>query len=257
MILTREGCLLDGESIDADISLLGRNGHEFLSLLLEGLLGSTCGTLLRDEFVLVGGTVGLGLLGHPTFVGSNDVELFEGRNTLQWVGLGRVQLRLRLCRGQDRLGFVTVDETGKVGICHGSSGDTLSIFTVDLVQGLECSLGPDTEPSHMSTGGQLEQVQTVDTAKLDTWQVTEGLFDTVIGLIDNEWSTAHGMTAVTHLTLTGTDLLGITSLLDIIKGTNRRKKVLGGRCFGGRFDSIINNQWNLRDFIDDMSACHD
>ena len=244
-------------AISADISLGGSGSDESLSLGLEGLLGSSCSTLLGQEGSLVSLTVGFGLLGHASLVGGMGIELLEGSDRLQWVGFRFVSGGLSLGRVEDGLDFIGVDDTGKIGVGHGSRWDGLSSFSVDLVEGVEGSLGPDAESSHVASRSELEKVQAVDAAKLDTRQVTEGKLNSVVLGVDDKRSTTHGVSAVTHLTLTGTDLLGVSGLLDIIEGTDSREDILGGRGLLGGFDGGVQDKRNFRDFIDNVSTGHD
>ena len=249
--------LFNVETVGADISLGGSAGHENLSLGFEGLLGSSCGTLLGNEGSLVGLTVLLGLLGHASLIGGMGIELLKGNNGFKRVGLGFVSLGGRLGRVEDGLDFIGVDDTGEVGVGHGSGRDALSSFSVDLVQRVEGGLRPDAEASHVTSRGELEKVQAVDAAEFDTRQVAEGKLDAVVLGVNDERTTAHGVSAVTHLTLTGTNLLGVAGLLDIVEGTNGGEDILSGRSLLSGFDGGIEDKRNFRDFVDNVSTGHD
>jgi len=84
--------LLDIETFGADVSLFGGFRDERLSLRLVGLVGGSCGTLLGEEGGLVGGAILFGLLGHASLVGGVAIELLEGLDGSQGVGLGVVSL---------------------------------------------------------------------------------------------------------------------------------------------------------------------
>ena len=47
-------------------------------------------------------------------------------------------------------------------------------------------LGPDDKSTQVSARGELQKVQAVDVASVDTGQVTEGLDNTVVLLVDDE-----------------------------------------------------------------------
>mmetsp|Transcript_118579 Transcript_118579/g.242332 ORF Transcript_118579/g.242332 Transcript_118579/m.242332 type:complete len:383 (+) Transcript_118579:314-1462(+) len=249
--------LLNGETVGADISLCGGSGDEFLALALEGLLGGSCGALLGQQCGLVGFAVLLCLLGHASLVGGVHVELLEGGDGLEGVGLGLVPGRGGLGGVEDRLDLVGVDDTGDVGVGHGGGGDGLSVLSVDGVEGVEGGLRPDAEASHVSAGGQLEEVQPGNAAELDTGEVAEGELDSVVLGVDDEGTTSHGVSSVTHLTLTGTDALGVSGLFDVVEGTDGGKNVLGGGGLLGGFDGGVEDQGNLWDLVDDVSAGHD
>ena len=249
--------LFNGETVGTDISLRSGSGDEGLSLGLEGLLGGSCGTLLGQESSLICITVLFGFLGHASLVSSVAIEFLESNDRLQWVGLGFVSFGDRLGGVEDGLDFIGVNDTGKISVCHCGGRDGFSSFTVDLVQRVEGGLRPDAETSHVASRGKLKKVQSVNTAEFDTGKVAEGKLDTVVLCVNDKGTTAHGVSAVTHLTLTGTDLLGVTGLLDIVEGTNGGENILGSRGLLGGFDGGVQDKRNLRDFVDDVSTSHD
>ena len=249
--------LLDCETFGADVSLLGGFGDERLSLGLVGLSGASSSALLRERRGLAGLAVLLGLLRHASLVRGVSIELLEGDDGSERVGLGLVSGGLGLGGVEDRLDLIGVDDTGEIGVGHGGGGDALSGVSVDLVEGIEGGLGPDAESSHVSSRSELQEVQAVHAAELDTGKVAEGEFDAVVLSVDDEGTTAHSVSAVTHLTLTGTDLLGVSGLFDIIEGTNGRKNVLGGGSLLSGFDGGVDDKRNLGDLVDDVSTGHD
>lgn len=249
--------LFDGKAIGADVSLFGCLQHEGLSLGLVGLLGRAGGALRGEECSFVGYTVCLGLLRHATLVGGVTVQLLQGDDGSQGVGLGLVRLGLGLGWVEDGLDLVTVDQTAQVGVGHGGSGDGLASLAVDLVQRLQGGLGPDAEASHVTAGGELEKVEAVDAAQLDAGQVAEGLLDAVVGRVDDQGSAAHGVTAVTHLTLSGADLLRLVGLLHVVEGADRGQDVLGRRGLLGGFHGCLQDQGDLGDLVDGVAAGHD
>jgi len=108
----------------------------------------------------------------------------------------------------------------------------------------------------VSTGSKLEEVEAADAAKLNSGKVAEGLLNTVVGGVDDKRSTTEGVTTSTHLTLTGTDLLGITGLLNILKSTNGSKDILGSGSLLGRLNGIVKHERNLRNLIDTVTTSH-
>ena len=211
---------LEAKAILADIALLGDLLVEGLALGLVLLLGLVGGTALLEDLLLLGGASLHGASLGSTGGGGVGVELLKGLGVLDGVLLAKPAAVGALGGVDDGLDLVGVDDTGKVGVDHGSSGDALAVLTVDGIEGLEGALGPDAETSHVSTGSELEKVETIDAAKLDTGKVAEGLFDAIVVGVNDKRTTTEGVATVAHLTLTGTDLLGVGSLLDVVEGTD-------------------------------------
>ena len=247
--------LLNGESIDADISLLNSVLVESLALGLVSLLGGSCLALGGEGVALL--VLAGSLLGGTSLLSGIRIKLLESIDVLERVGLGSVLLRSSLGDVENRLDFIGVDDTSQISVSHGGGRDVLSVLSVNSVKGIEGGLRPDAETSHMTTRGQLQKIQTVDTAKFDSRQVAESLFHTIVGLVNNEGTTTHGVTAVSHLTLTGADLLGGSSLVNIIKGSNGSKDILGNRGLLGGLDGVVEDKGNLGDLIDLVSTSHD
>lgn len=112
----------------------------------------------------------------------------------------------------------------------------------------------------MSTGSELEEVQGVDGRGLDTWDVAESankLLSVLVGVVDDERTTALPVATVPELTLTGADLLGGLDLLNVLTGTNslQERKSSRGLGNGGVGESGGgNDKRNLRDSGDLVTA---
>mmetsp|Transcript_25315 Transcript_25315/g.41564 ORF Transcript_25315/g.41564 Transcript_25315/m.41564 type:complete len:323 (+) Transcript_25315:1475-2443(+) len=185
------------------------------------------------------------------------IEFLQGNDRSQRVGLGFVGLWRRLGRVDNRLDFVRVNETSQVCVGHRGSRDALAVFSIDSIKFLQGSLGPDAETSHVATRGKLQKIQAVDTAEFDPGKVTERLFNTVVGGVDDQRSTTHGVTTVTHLTLTSTDLFGVTGLVHIIEGSNSVQNILCDRSLLGGLNSVLQNKRNFGNFLDGVPTGHD
>lgn len=144
---------------------------------------------------------------------------------------GTLGQRATLGGAEDALDFGAVDQTAQVGLgndvrrqqevllevrrCCGSA--------VYAVKSLESSRGPDDESAEVATRGQLEKVESIDRAGLNTGQVASTLDElgTInLGVVDDEGSTALAVTAASHLTLTSSQLLGLLSLDNIGRGAH-------------------------------------
>ena len=153
--------------------------------------------------------------------------------------------------------LIGVDDSGKVGIGHlsvrdGSLGGTSTIHSIKLGEG---GFGVDNESSHVSTWSKLKKVKSFNVAKFDTSKVSESLFNTIIGGINNKWSSSHGVSAVTHLTLSGSDLLGVNTSGDILVGSDLSQTGLGGSRFAHVLN-VSNDQWTLWNLGDSMTSSH-
>ena len=80
------------------------------------------------------------------------------------------------------LNLIGVNDSGEVSAVHHVSVENVStLFNVssavvseDTVEGLEGVLGPDDESAEVTTGGELEEVKSVNVDEVDTWEVSGG-----------------------------------------------------------------------------------
>lgn len=75
----------------------------------------------------------------------------------------------------------------------------------------------------MTAGGELEEVQGVDGAGLDTGDVAEGAHESLavcLPVVDDQGATALTVAAATHLALSGTELAGFLDFNDVGAGTD-------------------------------------
>lgn len=166
------------------------------------------------------------------------------------------------------LDFRRVDDTGNVGVGKDVGGEeevllksrSSSCSTVNLVQSSKSSRGPDNEATKVATGGELEEVEGVDGGGLNTGDVAEGLDELLavgIGVVDNERTTALAETTTTHLTLTGTGLLGLLDLDEVRAGTDSLEEGNGGLGLGdsGVLEGLgLNDEGDFGDAGDTVTA---
>lgn len=112
---------------------------------------------------------------------------------------------------------------------------SLSGGAVDLVQSGERRRSPDAESAQVSTGSELEKVQGVNGACLDTGNVAESLgnvLSILLGIVDDERTTTLTVSSTSHLTLTGANLPALAHLLQITTGTDavEERDGSGGLC---------------------------
>ena len=123
---------------------------------------------------------------------------------------------------QHRLDLRRVDQAADVGVGDDvGRQDVVLLSGVDVVEGAESGRRPDDEAAKVTTGSELEEVEGVHGAGLDTGDVAEGLDKRLaVGLrvVDDERAAALAEAAVTELTLTGTDLAGLLDLGEVGTG---------------------------------------
>lgn len=146
-------------------------------------------------------------------------------------------------RAEDVLNFGRVDELGQIGLLHDGGRDEEVLLqgrglgggSVDLVEGREGGGGPDDEAAEVTTGGELEKVEGVDRRSLNAGDVAHSkdeLLAILLGVVDDERTTALSVTAAPHLTLTSTKLLGLADPLDVGTSTNLLEESNGSGSLG-------------------------
>jgi len=128
---------------------------------------------------------------------------------------------------------------------------------VDTVKGSDSRLGPDDESADVSTGGELEEVELVNRASLDTWDVLERTDDTLILLVNNEGTSSLPVSPVPHLSLTGTDLARVGDLGDIGVSGDGLEELDSGLGLGGRLDGGGDDKGDLLDLLDAVTTGED
>jgi len=227
-----------------------------------GFLGTaSLGALVLDE----GSTGGLAGIGGNNIVGTGGggegVELLHHVAVLEGVLLGLV---VSTAGGLDSVQFaldlVGVDNAGEVGALHGvalelvaslllASLGSLGVGAEDLVELVESRCGEDYESSDVATRGELEQVQSGDVARINTGEVAGNAVDvSILGVVNNERSLAHGEARVTVFTGTIAHFLGsadagkvlLTSeLVESLKETGGGLGVEGVR-YKREFGNLVN-----------------
>jgi len=124
------------------------------------------------------------------------------------------------------------------------------VRAVDLVELLEGRLGPDAEATQVTTWSDLEQIQTRDVEEGDTWNVSECASETLVLVVDDKWASLHDASAVTHLTLTGTESLGGIDLLNVLPGLELLEKLDGLLGALDLLDLVAQDQWDLGGLFD-------
>lgn len=187
------------------------------------------------------------------------VLLLDSRSAGDSVSLGGVD---------GALDFRAVDQTSKIGLRDNVGrkeevtlvSGSLGGGSVDAVKSLESTGGPDDESAEVTTGSELEEVESGDGAGLDTSDVAESgdeLLAIGLGGVDDKRTTSLAVAAATELALTSTDLLGVLDLADVLTGTDSLQETESSGSLGDGSsleDSRVDDQRNLRDRVDLVST---
>lgn len=88
----------------------------------------------------------------------------------------------------------------------------LAPSAVQSVKALEGRFCPDAEAANMTSGGQLHQIKLVDRNEVDARDVAEGLGQTLILPVNDQWAQFTGAATVAHLALSGTETPRLVNL---------------------------------------------
>ncbi|KAH3673894.1 hypothetical protein OGATHE_001874 [Ogataea polymorpha] len=185
------------------------------------------------------------------------VESQQNLLVLQWVLLQNVSSLLGglASRSDNSLDLSRVDQSGDVRVGDNVGWQSVARFgLVDRVQSSKGRLGPDDKSSQVGTWSQLQQAQSGDWSGLDTRQVSESLDKTLVLAVDNQWSSSLGESSASQLTLTGSHLLGLDHLDDVLVGTDSLQDSNSFLGLGDRLKVGRHNQWNLRNLLDSVAS---
>jgi len=239
--------------------LLGGSGG--LGVLLQGSLS----LLLEDISSLLGSLLRLG--NRSSDVGSGSRVKSNSSSSVS----ERVQLGSGLAVGvswdvDGVLDFLRVDDSVDIGVGHDGSWESvvglslrlLGLSSIDRVQLLKSISGPDDESSEVSSWGELKNVESVNIAEFNSWQVSQSLeHGAVICVVNNQRSSSLSESSVSGLSLSVSKGHGSSHLLNIVKSV---KSLEESNSLGGFVDSIdglvINNQRNFRNVVNVVSSGH-
>jgi hypothetical protein len=162
------------------------------------------------------------------------------------------------------LNLVGVDDSGQIGASHHGSVELvavllntlLSVGTEDLVEGLESILGVDDETTEVTTGGELEEVKSVNRADINTSKVSgSSLEGWVLITVNDKGTLSHDEAGVSHLTGTASGGLGFADSLEVLLGTKlvqSLEQVLGSLNVEG-----VNNKRKFRNIHNSVTSGED
>mmetsp|Transcript_29799 Transcript_29799/g.38327 ORF Transcript_29799/g.38327 Transcript_29799/m.38327 type:complete len:245 (-) Transcript_29799:573-1307(-) len=137
------------------------------------------------------------------------------------------------------LNFIRVNQSGKISICHDVArecvpnlGRFLHVGAIEFVKLLKSWLGPNAESSHMTTRSELQEVQGINTAQLNTRNVAERFVNAFTLVVDDKWTLSGCKSSSSHLPLARTKFFGCLHLLNICCRTNSLQQFnsLGSFC---------------------------
>jgi len=121
------------------------------------------------------------------------------------------------------LNFVGIDDTRDVSIGQEWLGESvfqllgrgLLVGAVEGIESLEGILGPDDEPSEVTTWSQVQEIQSSHGNQLNSGKIPEGSSQWRFLIVDDKWATSLCVTSIPHLTLSPSKLGGILRLLNV------------------------------------------
>jgi len=192
------------------------------------------------------------------------VKGLQSTEVLQWVLLLLGVKRLVLSSvsddaldgiGVDDLCDVRVGQDGSVEVVASLFLGSNSVSTEDLVEGLEGRFSPDDESSEVTTRSQLSQVESVDIADFNTWDVSDGSEESdVLVVVNEKWALSELVSSVSELTLTSSDNLSVGNSFNIFVGTESLQEGNDVSGLFNTFELVINDQRKVGDSTDSVSS---
>lgn len=159
--------------------------------------------------------------------------------------------------------LVGVDDSGDVGVGHLMDGKGpsflllagLGVGSEDVVEFLEGTLGPYDESSNVTSGGQLEKVESADVSDLNSGNVSQSLDEgNISSTVDNQRSSSGSVSSVSELSFSGSDLDGVNDLLDIRPSSDILEESNGLLSSFDFFGGIGDDQGEFGDVVDSVSS---
>lgn len=209
-----------------------------------GVTASNVGGLLLDGAALEGSGIGVQV--------EEGLVVDEGVLAVNSASVG-------LLGAQVSLDLSGVDDATEISVGDGSAGEDEArlLLAEDVVEGGEGLLSPDDEATDVTSGGELEEVETVNVGDLEAGNVAEGGAEVLTSVGDEEGTTALDEAAVAGLTLTGTETTRGLDALNISIGVDGLEDLSGLLGLGdsseiGRSD----NEGDLSDLSDAVTTSH-
>jgi len=193
------------------------------------------------------------------------IELQHSPDVLEGVGLDNGLLDLLVGLPQHLSDFLSLEELGQIGDGHLRLGKVEAALllgghtpcAVKGVQLLKGSLSPDAETANVTAGSELQEVQLANLDGVDTRDVSEGLGQTLILIVDDERSTLLDTPAVTHLSFSGPHPLRLVDLVNIVVSSGPLQEDLGLLGLGERLDLVGHDEGAFWGSLNAMTFSHD
>jgi len=238
------------------------------SLFLGGLLGFL--VVRRRALAFLLGRVprffvfALGRHRRPLLSDGEGIQFGHFGGVFQRIPFESGSRRSRLLRSQSRLDLLTIQHLGEIGVGHNRlrqvvirlQGGRCGPGSVERIQLGQRALRPDAEPSHVATGSQREQVQLLDVEERDTWDISEGSANSVIGAVNDARSRPHDSAPVSHLSLAGAESLAFVHLFDVAPSLQLSHQRHGFLGLLVRFHLIFYDHGNFGNFLDFVTLGH-
>lgn len=164
---------------------------------------------------------------------------------------------------EDGLNLIGVDDSSKISTLHGGSvegvtlllGGGIDEIAKDGVERSESRFGEDNKSTEVTTGSELQYVESVDVADINTGDVSGSLGEVGFVVVDKEGTLSHDVSRVSVFANTSSDFLGRSNLGEVIRYTEFFKN---GQKLRGLLGSIeaFNNHWEFSDVLNGVSTSH-
>jgi len=162
------------------------------------------------------------------------------------------------------LNFIGVDDSGEIGVDDLGEwesvvnlvGGWFLVVTVEAIELVDGSLGPDDESANVTSWGEEEEVEAGDFEEVYTWDVSESLGHwSVLLVVDDQWTSSLGVASVSELSLSCSDSAGVLDSFNISISVECLEELDG---LGGLFEIengiVGDNQWYFWDLFDSVSS---
>ena len=157
------------------------------------------------------------------------------------------------------LDFISLEDSLEISVGEDWSwhGEALLVGRrVDGVKSLESLGGVDGESSNVATWGELEEVKLVDWEEGNARDVSHGLDDTVVVLVNDEGTSLLNSSSVSHLSSTGSESSGFLDSVDVVDGADLSEDGDGGLGLLESLGGGVDDEWELRDVVDNVTLGH-
>lgn len=127
--------------------------------------------------------------------------------------------------------------------------------SVNVIEFLEGSFGPDAESTDVSSRGELEEVESGDMDGLNSRNVPQSSDEGDVGTaVDDERSLSGSESSVSVFSVSGSDLDGAGDLLDITEGSDVLEELDGVLGSLDGFSGVVNDKWEFGNLVNSVSS---